>query len=309
MKVTIEGKPFWVNYHHLYCFFNVATEGGLVNASRLLGIGQSALSIQIRQLEKAFGFDLFNRSARQMVPNEQGLIVLAYCKEIFRLGTEMVEATLDRPTKARIHLQIGALDTIPKHISAELVTSALEFKPCTITVIEGKPSDLLRQLHEHKVDLLLMNFLPQTEPSRIYSRRIARLPLWIVGAEKFQSLKKGFPDSLNRQPFVIPTHDSAVRQEFDSYCKRVGISPETLVETQDVTVQKILAEKGVGLTLVPEFAVQEHLKAKVLYKIGEMKGASEDLFLIAASRKIENPLASHLMKKYDLVESHKTSGL
>lgn len=42
----------WLNYHHLYYFWAVATEGGITAASRKLRIAPSTLSAQIQQLEK-----------------------------------------------------------------------------------------------------------------------------------------------------------------------------------------------------------------------------------------------------------------
>jgi DNA-binding transcriptional LysR family regulator len=63
-------------------------------------------------------------------------------------------------------------------------------------------------------------------------------------------------------------------------------------------VQKLLALSGVGLTVVPEFAIHEYLKNKELVLIGRLGDACEDLYLISASRRIENKIASDLMKNF-----------
>lgn len=300
MKIVIDGRPTWVNYHHLYCFFTIVTEGGLSKASKTLGIGQSALSIQMRQLEQHLGFPLFERSARKLVPNERGKIVLSYAKEIFRLGNEMVEALHDRPTASRIHLQIGALDTIPKHLTVQIVESALREQDCTVSVVEGKARELLQSLIEHRIDLLVANGHPQAEPGQLYTKRIARLPLWVVGGKSFLRLKKNFPASLAGQRFIVPTGESRARHEFEACCKRVGITPDYIAETQDVMVQKLLALKQLGLTVAPEFAVREYLDKKELFLIGQLSGAYEELFLISATRKIENPVGAFLMKRFQI---------
>lgn len=298
MKIEINGQPVWVNYHHLYCFFVIASEGGLSSASKRLGIGQSALSIQLKRFEESLDSTLFERSHRKLALNENGRLLLSYAKEIFRLGGEMVEVLKDRPAPGRIHLQVGALDTIPKHLTLQLAQSALAGGKCSISILEGKPRDLLEDLSEHRIDLLLTNFLPIGTPDKFFHKRIARLPLWIVGDKSHRALKKGFPDSLNGKAFIMPTADSGVRQEVESFLKRHAIAPDVIAEAQDVMIQKLLALRGVGLTVVPEFAIREYLASGDLFLIGRLGDAFEDLYLASASRRIENPVASRMMKSF-----------
>ncbi len=300
MKIVIENRVLWVNYHHLYCFYVVVSEGSLTKAAKVLGIGQSALSIQMKQFEDHLGFPLFDRAHRVMKPNERGRIVFSYAREIFRLGGEMVETLFDRPTALRTHLQIGALDTIPKHLVIQIVEAALAGKPCSVSVGEGKQATLMGELLEHRIDLMVTNTFPNSDPGVLHSRRIARVPLWVVGAPRFKKLADQFPQSLHGQPMVLPTVDSHVRHEFEHYCKRNEVRADCVVEAQDVMVQKLLALRGAGMTVVPEFAVAEYLERGELHLIGKLQGSFEEIFLVAASRKIENPVASMLMRKFSI---------
>ncbi len=298
MKIKIGDRFIWVNYHHLYCFFMIASEGGIARASKVLGIGPSALSIQIKQFEQSLETALFDRSHRKLSLNENGRLLFSYAKEIFRLGGEMIEVIRDKPASGRVHLQVGALDTIPKHLTLQLVKAALKTTRCSVSIFEGKSAELLSQLKQHQIDLVVMNSMPIEVRGSFVHRRIARLPLWIVGDRSFLGLKKGFPQSLRGQRFVMPTGDSSVRQEIDSFFKRHEIFADIIAEAQDVMVQKFIALEGIGLTVVPEFAIRDYLKAKKLYLIGRMDEAFEDLFLISASRRIENPVASNLMATF-----------
>ncbi len=298
MKIEVNGKSVWVNYHHLYCFFVVANLGGIAPASKQLGIGSSALSIQLKQFESSLGVTLFERSHRKIALNESGLLLLSYAREIFRLGGEMVEVLKDQPVSGRAHVQIGALDTIPKHLTVQLVQAALEDGKCSVSIFEGKSQELLDSIEAHRIDLFLTNTLPTGESSRFFHRRIARLPLWIVGDRSFIHLKKGFPASLNGKPFILPTADSSVRQEINSFFKKYDVNPDVLAEAQDVMVQKLLALRGVGITVVPEFAIREYLANKTLFLLGPLADAYEDLYLVSATRRIENRVASRLMKSF-----------
>jgi LysR family transcriptional activator of nhaA len=53
----------WLNYHHLFYFFNVAREGSVAAAAARLRLSQPTVSAQVRTLEDALGEQLFTRRA------------------------------------------------------------------------------------------------------------------------------------------------------------------------------------------------------------------------------------------------------
>lgn len=300
MKILINQKNIWLNYHHLYYFMVVAMEGSIANASKKLGIGQSALSIQLKQFEDAISVALFERSKKRMSLTENGVKALEYAKEVFKLGSEMLETLHDHPSLNRIHVQIGALDTIPKHLTLQISQAVLGTKNCSISILEGKGVQLLRELTQHRIDLMITNELPLSGVGQIYTKKIAHLPLLVLGSKKFVPLRKNFPHSLTSQPFIVPTLDNKVRHEIDHYFKLKDIKVDIIAESQDVMVQKLMTLKGLGLMVLPQFAAEEYLKKKELFIIGELVDTYEDLYLVAASRKIENPIASSIMKNFKI---------
>ena len=76
----------FLNYHHLRYFWVIAHEGGLTKAAARLNVAQSALSIQLRQLEDNIGHPLFVRKNRSLVLTEAGQLSLQYADSIFQIG-------------------------------------------------------------------------------------------------------------------------------------------------------------------------------------------------------------------------------
>src|SRR3989338_5357862 len=109
-----------LNYHHLYYFKTIAIEGGIAKAAEKLRLGQPTLSTQLKQLEVMVGKPLFERRNRKMILTEAGKAALDYANEIFRLGDEMLEVLQDKLVANATHLQIGALDSVPKSIILSL---------------------------------------------------------------------------------------------------------------------------------------------------------------------------------------------
>ena len=60
----------WLNYHHLFYFWITAKEGSIKSASKKVGIGQPAISTQIRTLEEYLEQNLFERKNRALVLTE-----------------------------------------------------------------------------------------------------------------------------------------------------------------------------------------------------------------------------------------------
>jgi LysR family transcriptional activator of nhaA len=131
----------WLNYHHLYYFKVIATEGSIARASKVLRLGQPTLSAQLKLLEDSLGHELFERKNRSLILTESGRVTLEYANEIFKLGRELRETIEERPSKGRVPLQVGVVDTIPKHVSLKLVTHGkLLFQDIRVQELSGQLS-------------------------------------------------------------------------------------------------------------------------------------------------------------------------
>jgi LysR family transcriptional activator of nhaA len=301
MQVKVDGRTVWLNFHHLYYFFTIANQGGISEASKKLGVGQPALSAQLKQFETALNAKLFERQGRRLALTETGRMVLEYAQDIFRMGSELIEVIQDRAVPHRSHLQIGVLDSIPKHITLELTKAALSSGPCSITVLEGQTDELIRELANHRIDLFISNFVPtQNDLPGLFSRKITRAPILVCGAPSFRRLKKGFPHSLKKAPMILPTTHSKLRHDIEHFFRVTGIEIDIVAEVQDTATQKLLGLHGIGLVPAPLPAVSEYLQKKEFIEIGRLEGVEEHIFMVSASRKIENPISAKLMRSFQV---------
>jgi LysR family transcriptional regulator, transcriptional activator of nhaA len=291
----------WLNYHHLYYFWITAKEGSINGASKKLGIGQPTISTQIKNLEESLDQSLFERKGQRRFLTEAGKVVLDYANQIFTLGNELMEVIKDGTYSKRTHIQFGALDSVPKSFMQSLIHSAQKMGPCTISVLEGEGDYLFRELEAHRIDLVISNFPPNIgDTKQYYSRLLEKFPISIFSTQKFQSLKKKFPRSLQDQPFIMPSLHSKLRHDLNHFFQINNITVDVVVETQDTSIQKLLGNEGMGLIPLPDFAGKELVKEGKLIKIGTLQGVMEEFWLVSSPRKIPNPIALDLMKKFKL---------
>lgn len=285
----------WINYHHLFYFKTIAEEGSVSRAAAKLRLGQPTLSAQLKQFEDNLGVQLFERQHKKLILTEQGKVALDYSKNIFRMGSEMYEVLHDRLKPLKPSLHLGALDSIPKQIVLQLVKHAFRISPCQITLSEGKSDELLRELTSHRMDLMVTNFLPSgVDGKGLYPKSITKKNVAFYGAPKFKTLRKAFPKSISGQPMILPTYDSRLRQDLDHWAKLNKIELNIITESQDISVKKLMAVSELGLIPTAAHTVTGQVLRGELVEIGQLQGVSEELFLVTAQRKIENPIAAKL---------------
>jgi len=291
----------WINYHHLFYFKIIAEQGSVSKAAEVLRLGQPTLSAQLKQFEESLGVQLFERSHKRLSLTEHGQMALEYAKSIFELGSEMYEVLHDKFTSSRVHLQIGALDSIPKQILLQLSKAAYKLESCQISVIEGKLDELVRELAAHRLDLVLTNFLPVGSGGRtFYHRTIVKKPVSIYGTHRFKKLRENFPQSMNGQPVILPTFDSKLRYDLEHWSKTRGVMLDVIAETQDIALKKLMAVDGLALIPAAAHTVTRQVLAGDLIEIGKLTGIYEELFLMRAPRRKSHALASTLMEKFSV---------
>jgi len=292
----------WLNYHHLLYFRTIAVEGSIARASEKLRVGQPALSSQLRTFEHTLGQELFERSGRKLQLTEAGKVVLAYANQIAELGDELLQVLADGALSKRVTVNVGIQDCLPKKLAVMVVEKMTELFPCRVRIVEGHASVLFSELANHTLDVVISNQMPFAEELKgLRSRKIATLPVSIYGAAKFIDLKKGFPQTLTGQPLVLATIHSRTRHECERWFGEQRVNPQLVVEAQDTAVQTSLGASGVGLIAVPDIAVSDLTESQKLFKLGELEGVTEEVWLCTANRKIPNPVVEVLETVKDLL--------
>ncbi len=302
MRLRVDKQ--WLNYHHLYYFTVIAHEGAIAKAAKKLRLGQPTLSTQLKQFEDHLGFPLFDRRKKRLHLTEAGVIALGYANEIFRLGSEMVDTLNDSKVSDRLQIQIGCMDSIPKDYVLQLIQAAQSFRSCQISCIEGSSEHLVNELKSHRLDLLLTNHpLSQIEQAGLYSKRVGQAPVALYAEKKFQKLTKNFPASLNGQPFILSNHNITLRRSIELYFAQVDVDIDVVAEVQDTSLQKLMCSHGLGIVPLAETAAESGLGGKDLVQLGVIPNVFEEVWMIVADRRLQNPVADYLLKEFHLTRS------
>jgi LysR family transcriptional regulator, transcriptional activator of nhaA len=281
-----------LNYQHLLYFWSVVRTGSLTRASEELALSPPTISTQLRTLEERLGEKLLTKSGRTLVPTEVGRLVYTYADEIFGLGRDLVDALEHRPTRRPLRLVVGIDDVLPKEIAHRLLEPALGLKqPVRVVCREGTLDRLLADLAVHEIDLVLSD-APIT-PSlnvRAYSHHLGTCAeSWMATPVLAKTLRRGFPQSLDGVPVLLPTDDTAIRRALDQWLDQHNVRPIIIGEFEDYALLREFARAGHGFAPVPSVLQHQFQREYGFAVVGPATGVQSQFFAISVERKIKHP--------------------
>lgn len=286
----------FLNYHHLRYFQAIARAGSMSKAALNLSISQSALSIQLRQLEDTLGKTLFERQGRGLMLTEAGRMTLDFANVIFRTGDELMDTLRQRGTKARKILRIGAVATLSRNFQYAFMEPMLNRSGVELIVRTGALRELLTQLETHTLDLVLSNLpVRRDADTGWHSHLLDQQPVSLVGRPSRNSKPFHFPDDLRNIPLLLPSLDSNIRSAFDLLMEKAAIRPVIAAEVDDMAMLRLLARSHNGLSLVPPVVVQGELRNGTLIERYQIAQIKESFYAITPSRRFPNPLVRELI--------------
>lgn len=282
-----------LNYHHLRYFRKVAIEGNLGRAAERLNVAQSALSVQIRQLEDRLGLPLFDRVGRTLVLTEAGRITLDHADRIFSTGDELI-AILQQNSGANPPLRVGALSTLSRNFQMQFLQPFLQAEGGQFSLKSGNLNTLLQDLETLALDVILTTDPPQTEAKYAYAaQRIAEQPVYLHGTPK-RMQHQSLSDVLAHEPLIVPTQ-SVIRTGFESLVARLGITPHIVASVDDMAMVRLLARNGVGVAIAPSVVVADEIASGVLETAHFDLGIVEPFYAVTIPRKFPHPALRDLL--------------
>lgn len=288
--------PANLNYHHLRYFWVIANEGGLTKAAVRLNVAQSALSVQLRQLEESLGHALFERRNRRLILTEAGKVALHYAGTIFRGGDELVDTLRHRSPRTAQVLRVGAVATLSRNFQWEFLKPLRKRSGVRMVLRSGSLRDLAAQLRNLEVDVVLSNqALRRDAESWHHSHLLAEQEVSLVSRPEVWKGPFRFPEDFSKIPALLPSMANDVRSSFDLLLDRAGIRPVIAAEVDDMAMLRVLAMRFKAIALVPRVVVQDELRSGVLSERCRLPEITERYYAITPNRSFPNALVKELI--------------
>ncbi|MCC5840058.1 MAG: LysR family transcriptional regulator [Opitutales bacterium] len=286
-----------LNFHHLRYFHAVAECGSLTTAAATLRVAQSAVSVQIKQLEASLGVLLFEREHKTLKLTEEGRIVLEYARAIFQTGGELLATLHNRSSLFSKKLHVGAVATLSRNFQLRFLRSMIEAMDVEVIIRSGGLGELLTALEAHRLDLVLTNTPVRAAPgSSLRAHLVDKQSVSLIRHPAWPAKRKfRFPSDLVDVPLILPATGNEIRQSFDVIVESAGIPLLIAAEADDMAMLRLLARETRGMALLPTVVVADELAAGTLAEVCPVPHLFEHFYAITCRRRHPNPLLLQLL--------------
>ena len=292
-------NPQWLNYHHLRHFWMIARHRSVTRAAEKLKISQSTLSEQLAELEDWLGEALFERRGRELHLTDAGRVALEHAETIFTTGHELITSFRQSGETRQRVLRIGAVGPLSKNLQFDFIQPILADTRTKVVVVAGALDELIRQLQEHKVDLVLSNIpMRADQEHNVFNHLLGEVPVFLVGGRKMKLSAGKFPKYLKNVPLFLPSRQSDVRADFDLILANAGIEPFVHAEVDDMALLRLLALSGEGLALVSKIVVERELQSRKIKFMQRVPSLTERFYALTMRKRFANAWLAEIVENF-----------
>lgn len=255
--------------YKLEIFQTVTEEGSFSRAANRLRLTQPAVSQHIRDLEQKLGRDLFRRNNRGVRLTPAGELLLDYTRCILRMLAEAESAIAGLDELSSGHITIGATHGVGVYLLPGWVQSFRErFPQVMVTLKTDITAGISTQVLDGRLDLgLVEGELSIASPLNSFPLQEIELHVVVGSKHKWWDEAEVALSNLDGQAFIARPQGSHTRAWTDQLFAHSGISPHIVAEfdNPEAILQAVAA--GVGISLLPDWAVPDRLSGARVRKI------------------------------------------
>ncbi|MDN7427406.1 LysR family transcriptional regulator [Burkholderia sp. AU16741] len=249
-------------------FYEAVRCGTIRAAADWLDVAPSAVSRQIGLLEKELDATLVERHARGVTPTEAGRCVIEYFREQLAHRDDLISRLQElRGLKTgEVSLVLGE-GFVSDLLAGPMQQFCRQFPGIRVNLDVGSTNDVIRKISNDEGEIGLV-YNPPAEP-KLVSRASKRQPMMAIVGPDFprRSHKVLTVQQLATYPLAAthPSYGTRQMMEAVEYAERVRLAPS--VTTNSFAILKEFVKSGLGIAVMPAFAVTAELQAKELFAI------------------------------------------
>jgi len=205
---------------------------------------------------------------------------------------------------------VGVTDVIPKILASSILEAGLRLDgPVKLICKEGEFDSLLSELALNQIDLIISDrpLTPGT-PFKAYSHLLGESGTsFYATPDRAAKLKTDFPNSMNKEPFLICGDNSFQKINLQAWFEEQRIAPTIVAEFDDSALMEYFGQSGHGVFSTPSI-IEKHVTNQYnVHVIGQTEVIKERFYAISPERKVKHPgvklltdAASSLFKQQSL---------
>jgi DNA-binding transcriptional LysR family regulator len=244
-----------VNVRQIKACVAIVRAGNFTKAAAEVNISQSALSVQIRQLEDALGVQIFDRNRRHVTLTAVGRELVPRFERILQEMEAVALHTRDVSELARGVVTVAAIPSIASKLlpkAVRMLTSA--YPGLTVRVRDTVALRVIELVKNGEADLGIGSLSKADREVDIEPLLIDRFCAFVAPeypiADRAHTLSE-----LTKFPLILPVRESSVRMLVDKIGARVKCTVNPAYEAVYNSTVLGFARDGLGVAIMPESTV------------------------------------------------------
>lgn len=246
---------------HLRTFRAVAETLNFTRAAERLHLTQSAVSHQIKALEEELGEPLFIRAKRGVKLSQTGKIALEYAIRILDEAAALRERIAGKEGAPTGRVRVAAATQAFVHLFVPLFESFMDSQPGidlsfrTTVSTEQTVADILNGAADVGFASLAV-YSPNLQVTKLFEDELA---LIVGSAHKLARARVAMVADIVHEKLILFERGASIRRATDQFFDQIGVRPELALESNDTFFIKRMVERGVGVSLLPAWAVRDEV--------------------------------------------------
>ena len=240
---------------HIRAFLKIAETRNFTRAANDLHVSQSALTVQVQQLEESLGVRLFDRNKRGVTLTAAGKDVFGPLQRLFNDAQTIVEHARDLSSASTGFVSIAALPTVCAGPLPELVRSFLENYPGIRVQISDVIAERVREaVLKREVDFgigTLHGRDAELHATPLFQDRLVVFtpPGHPLSEKPTVTLREASAHGL-----ILPGRASSVREAVEAIAHRERLLLDIRYETNFMPTALAFVRANLGIAILPESA-------------------------------------------------------
>jgi LysR family transcriptional regulator, carnitine catabolism transcriptional activator len=240
---------------HIRAFLRIAETRNFTRAASDLHVSQSALTVQVQQLEESLGVRLFDRTKRGVTLTAAGKDVFGPLQRLFNDAQTIVEHARDLSSAPTGFVSIAALPTVCAGPLPELVRSFLNSYPGIRVQISDVIAERVREaVLKREVDFGIGTLHGRDAELRATPLFRDRLVVFTPPGHPLSEKRTVTLREASAHGLILPGRESSVREGVEAIAHRERLLLDIRYETNFMPAALAFVRANLGITVLPETA-------------------------------------------------------
>jgi len=253
----------------LKVFCDLSETQSFTKAAQINEVTQSAVSQTVSAMEKQFRALLVERSKKNFRLTPEGQMVYDSGKEILEAYAGLHSKLQELKDVISGTIRLSTVYSVGLHELPPFVQRFLkDFPHVNVHVEYRRANQVYEDVLGNVVDLGIAAYPTRDSKLELVPLRKDALVLICNPQHPFAKLKTVSLKALAGQKFVGYERDIPTQKALDKIFREHGVTPQTVMEFDNVETIKRAVEIDSGVAIVPETTIQQEVKARTLVAVG-----------------------------------------